>query len=244
VIPFVIQNAATRARDPAFALCDQIACLVSRRRRTEIRIAIAEIGGALAELCDVATLTIGERDAISKAWSARGIAAIAKRASLSWRRTQRALRILVAAGMVTSKQRRERGDMVGGVWIPDENGDEFRSRFAIRRLTLEFWRALDLDVEIVRQRKKAIGRLRGRQPRAAGMAAALVNNLAARSGQSRQRRRGVDATRSPEQRIAYSRTLDEQRRYIAISQTLRRENPSRPVAEIMRQADELARRRE
>jgi hypothetical protein len=162
---------------------------------------------------------------------------MARESGLGFRRVQRALEILGpghvsrksgrwigGAGMITVKERRERGDVVQGRWVASATGRQFRSRNAVRQLTTAFWRALGLELAVKRERDKAIKRLRQRQPRAASMAAAVVERLAV---QAAKPWRAID------------RNLVDQREFIRISVELRRGSPDMPAAEVRRRAAEL-----
>jgi hypothetical protein len=235
--PSIIRTASDRARALDVRACWPIASLRTRQRRTEIRQAIALLCATLAEFCDLATLTIGRRDYDGR-WSARGIRDMSHASGLSFRRVQRALQILGpghksragkwigGAGMITVRERRERGDVVGGCWVPSVTGRQFRSRCAVRQLGRGFWRALGLELAVTRERNRAIKRLRSRQPRAANLAAATVAHL-------------VDQVSKPWR--ARDRALVDQREYIRISMELRHADPGLPAGEIARRADEILR---
>ena len=223
--PSIIRTAVTRGAPFDAGSCAAIASLRPRRRRTEARDAIAQLAGTLSQFCDLATLTVGSRDA-SGQWRARGVADMSDESGLRYRRTQRALQVLTDAGMVHTVQRRERGDMTAaGRWQASRHGTQYRSRNAVRKITMVFWRALGLEVAIARERKKAIKRLQEKQPRAASIAGATVRRIV-------QRQKRPRVTGAPE------RTLAEAQQFARLCIEIRRDNPDMPADTVRRRAGE------
>ncbi len=237
--PAIIQSAAAYCRNVWQADDSAIAATTAgrekntapRRRRAEGRRTIADVCAQLIEFCDLATMTIGWRGNAGS-WSARGVRDIAHGCGMQQRRTERALAILTECGHVSVTERKERGRQTAGGWVKDRHGDQYRSRNAVRKLTLSFWRAIGMEVSATRERNHAIKELAKKQPNAADVAAAQVARMTSRLASSKGWRPPVD-----------TKAQADAREHFIIDDALRREDPSLPAGERAARAWEILRAR-
>jgi hypothetical protein len=250
--PWLIRTAMERAAVLDVARLPQIRCLRGRQRREDACKAVRAGLVAIFRRCDVATYAIGVRDDRGQ-WSARGISDLTALSGLQrkarvavpsgtraeYRRIQRVLELLgpgtgtraknhrPGVSWITVDQRRERGDMISGVWVKNEHGREFRSRNAIRRVTDAAWRALKLDVSAPRERASAIKRLRAKKT-ASNLADATLAQLAA------------PVPRYPMRKAAPAGPRDE---FWTLYDAIKASDPTLTTVEVTARADELLRMR-
>ena len=273
--PLLIQKAIERIAGLDLAALPSIRCLRDHGRRVEACEAIRATMIAAVERTDIATMTIGIRDPAHN-WSARGIADLTARAGFQrkarvefpkgtraeYRRCQRALEVMgpgtgkrakslrPGASWIYTDQRRERGEMVDGKFIPRKGGRLFRSKNAVRKITPGFWKALGLGVMAELQQQWHIKRLQRLRPRAASLAQATLEALmdgtprrAPRRGPTYKAAADVPRPTPPPPMSEVAATWDELAEFRRLYDDLKRDNPTWPAADLAARADEVLRGR-
>lgn len=195
---------------------------ITRQMRGERRAACIKLVSAILQHTDLASLRVGRPT--DKGFIAYTIRYLARQAGIGLKRAERAIKDLKAAGLLTVSQKREQDP--DGVW---------RSKAAIKRVSVSLFAAFGLARMLAREQKKAVKRLQKQ---------ALEWSRASRSA-LHQLLTGADKpfTRSTRRKPAWTQapvaTVERNRRFLELTIELKMGNPQWSGARCREEADHI-----